>query len=101
MRLVIRLLQPLRRHVRVNLRRRQVRVAEEFLDAAEIGAGVEQVRRITVTQLVRRERGIETRGGQVFFQTPLQHVRHDGRGRPPFRQKNRRRPDGRCSRVVQ
>ena len=41
---VINLFQPLHRDVRVNLGRRKTRVAEEFLDAAQIGAGIQQVR---------------------------------------------------------
>src|SRR5262249_32335552 len=40
-------------HVGVALRRRQAAVAEELLDHAEIGAGVEQMRRERVAQRVR------------------------------------------------
>jgi len=50
MRRVVGFFQPLRRHVRVNLGRHQVRVAEEFLHAAQVRAGVEQVRGVAVTQ---------------------------------------------------
>jgi hypothetical protein len=40
--------------VRVDLRRREVRVPEQLLDGAEIGAAVEEVRREAVPQRVRR-----------------------------------------------
>ena len=53
MRGVVALLQSLRRYVRVHLRRRQVFVAEQFLDTANIGTGVEQVRGKTMSQRVR------------------------------------------------
>ena len=39
--------------VRVELRRREVRVAEHLLDAAQVGAALEQVRRVCVPQRVR------------------------------------------------
>ena len=47
MRRVISLLQPLRRHVRVDLRRDEMRVAEQFLHAPQIRARIQQVRRVT------------------------------------------------------
>src|SRR5271154_6657385 len=55
MRRIISLLQPLRRDMRVNLRRDEMRVAEQFLHAPQIRASVQQMRRVTVTQLVRRQ----------------------------------------------
>ena len=45
MRRVVSLLQPLRRDVRINLRRDEVRVAEQFLHAPQIRARVQQMRR--------------------------------------------------------
>ncbi len=53
-----------------------MRVTEEFLDAAEIGAGIEQVRGEAVPELVRREIRIEPGGGWAASQIPL------GRNRP-------------------
>jgi hypothetical protein len=46
---IIGLLQSLGRQVRVNLRRDEVGVAEQFLDAAQVGARVEQVSGVAVT----------------------------------------------------
>ena len=51
----------------IDLRGDEVRVAEQFLDAAQISAGVEQMRRVTVTQLVRREARIETGGCEMLL----------------------------------
>ena len=47
------LLEPLGRHVRVDLRRAEARVAEELLHRAQVRAAVEQVRRGGVPQGVR------------------------------------------------
>ena len=70
MRRVIDLFQPLGRDVRVNLGRDEVRMAEQFLHAPQIRARVQQMRRVTVPQLVRCQSRIETGDGQVLFQTP-------------------------------
>ena len=48
--------QPRLEHVRVDLRRRQIGVAEHHLDGAQVGAALEQVRRERVAQHVRAER---------------------------------------------
>src|SRR3990167_7997793 len=53
--LVIDLLQPLGRDVRVDLRRREARVAQQLLDAAQIGPAVKQMRREAVAQAVRAD----------------------------------------------
>ena len=42
---VVNLNQLLHRNVRVDLRRRQSRVPQQFLDVAQVGAAIEQVRR--------------------------------------------------------
>ena len=42
-------------HVRVNLRRRQIGVAQHHLDGPEIGAAFEQMRRERVPQHVRAQ----------------------------------------------
>ena len=55
MKRVVHLPQPRLEHVRVDLRRRQVGVAEHGLDRAQIGAALEQVRRKRVAQDVRTE----------------------------------------------
>ena len=71
MRSVVRLLQSLGCQMRVNLRRHQMRVAEQLLHAAQIGAGIQQMRGVTVPQFVRCERWIQTGCGQMFFQPHL------------------------------
>ena len=48
--------QPRLEHVRVDLRRRQIGVAEHHLDRAQIGAAFEQMRRERMAQDVRAER---------------------------------------------
>ena len=50
------LLQPLARHVGVDLRRRDVGVAEQQLHHAQVGAVVDQVGGEGVAQYVRRDR---------------------------------------------
>src|SRR5689334_8796090 len=47
--LVVDLPEACLQHVRVNLRRRQIRVAEHRLNGAEVGASLEKVRRKRVT----------------------------------------------------
>ena len=51
--------QPRLEHVRVDLRRRQVGVAEHHLNGAQVGAALEQVRRERMPQHVRAERRAE------------------------------------------
>jgi hypothetical protein len=53
----VRRLEPLDGHVRVDLRRRERGVAEQFLDHAKVGTTFEQVGRGAVTQPVRAEVG--------------------------------------------
>ena len=52
----------------IDLGGNKVGVAEEFLDAAEIGAGIEQVGGIAVTQLVRRELRVQTGQFEIALQ---------------------------------
>ena len=47
--------------VRVDLRRRQIRMAEHHLDRAQVGAALEQMRRERVAQHVRAELTREAR----------------------------------------
>src|SRR5947207_5767910 len=53
-------LEASRRHVRVDLRRREVLVTEELLDDAQVGAAVEQMRGERVPQRVRRHADRQT-----------------------------------------
>src|SRR5262245_39446086 len=54
-RLVIRLLEPRARDVRVDTRAREAAVAEQLLDRAQVGAGVGEVARERVAERVRRD----------------------------------------------
>src|SRR4051812_22536764 len=47
-------------HVRVDLRRRDIGVAEHFLYGAQVGASLQQVRGKRVTKGVRRDRLLDT-----------------------------------------
>jgi len=80
MRGVVGLLQPLGGDVGVNLRRNEMRVAKQFLHASQIRAGIQQVCRVAVPQLVRRQARIESGDGQILFQTPGQLNRLERRG---------------------
>ena len=53
MMLCMQFLQPLPRHVRVNLRRRNIRMSQQQLHHAQVGAVVDQVRREGMSQRVR------------------------------------------------
>ena len=64
MRFVVSPFQPLRCQMRVNLRRHQMRVAQQFLHAAQVRARIQQMRRVTVPQLVRRELRVQPRRSQ-------------------------------------
>ena len=55
MRLVVDLDQLLHRNVCINLRRRQARVAQQFLYVTQVCATVEQVRRERMSQRVRTD----------------------------------------------
>ena len=48
------ILQALARNMRVNLRRRNIRMTQHYLDAAEIRAALDKMRRKSVAQHVRR-----------------------------------------------
>ena len=56
----------------IDLRRDEMRVAEQFLHAPQIRTRVQQVRRVTVPQFVRGQAGIESGNGEILFQTPGQ-----------------------------
>ena len=55
MRAVIDLDHLFHRDLRVDLRRREPRVAEEFLNVAQVGAAVQQMRRERMPERVRRD----------------------------------------------
>src|SRR5688572_354690 len=65
---IVDLPQPGFEHMCVDLRRREVGVAEHGLDGAEVGAALEQVRRERVTQDVRAEMTAHTGGESVLLQ---------------------------------
>src|SRR5439155_8101683 len=72
--------QPARRHVRVDLRRPDVRVPEQRLHDAEVGAPGEEMRRERVAQRVRRDAAAEA-GGERATAYELPH--RLARERPP------------------
>ena len=89
MKLPVNFPQPAARDVRVNLRRPDVRVAEQFLDHAQIRAVFQKVRRNTVPQHVRRDVAFDTRAANaIFYPQPKCHRRER---RAALRQKNIRR----------
>ena len=70
-------LEPFCGQVGVDLGRDQVRVAEQLLDAAQVGARVKEVGRVTVPQLVRRQVRVQAGKGKVLLQAQLQLARGD------------------------
>ena len=54
--------------MRVNLRRAQALVAQQFLDAAQVGTVVKQMRRKAVTQRVRADARIQSGFNQVLVE---------------------------------
>ena len=75
--------------VRVNLRGADVRVAEQFLDHAQIRAVLQQMRRETVPQHVRRDVALNPGAADPIFDAQPQ--RHRRERRAALRQKNIRR----------
>src|SRR5579871_2077985 len=64
---IIRALQTLRGDMRVHLRGDQMRVAEQFLYAAQVGTGIQQMRGVTVPQFVRRERRVQPGSDEIIL----------------------------------
>ena len=60
MSLVVDLLHPSRRQMRVHLRRAEALVSQQFLHAAEIGTVVQQMRGKAVPKRVRADTGIKS-----------------------------------------
>jgi hypothetical protein len=54
--------------VGIDLRGAEAAVAKEFLDNAQVGAGVEEVRGVAVAEFVGGEVEGETGKGKVFFE---------------------------------
>ena len=81
---LVQLPQPLTRDVGVDRRRRDVRVAQQHLHRAQVGAVVQQVRRKGVSQRVGRQRRMdagrlrvfwESLGCRVLAMSPVEHDR--------------------------
>ena len=68
MRLMVYIDDPVPRDVRVHLCSSQIAMPEQFLDAAQVGSAVQQVRRKAVPQRMRTGRMNEASPGQVVFQ---------------------------------
>jgi len=70
MRRVVGLLQPLRCNMRINLCCDKMRVAEQFLHAPQICARIQQMCRVAVPELVRRQTRIKAGDDEKLFQPP-------------------------------
>ena len=83
---VVDLAQPRLEHVRVDLRRRQIGVAEHQLNRAQVGPPLEQVRGERMAQHVRAQRARQSRLLAVAFEdinnTPPRYRPPPG-GSPP------------------
>ena len=79
MRFLVRRLEIARADVRVDLRRDEAFVAEEFLHAADVGAAVEQMRGEAVAERVGRSPLVEAGFAEVFFQHPGHAARRQPR----------------------
>jgi hypothetical protein len=96
MRGIVGFFQALGRHVRVNLGRDEMRVAEQFLHASQIRAGVQQVRGVTVPQFVRRQGRVQAGNDQVLFQAARELQRIEQRGFFGLGKKTGNGPAGGC-----
>lgn len=92
------LLQPLLQNMGVYFGRRDVGVAKELLQGAQVGAAVEQVAREGMSQHVRAHTvGIEAGFGREFLQVLGKTLAGDmalraTRGKQPLRRDGRRKP---------
>jgi len=75
MRLIVGLLEPIGRHVGVNLCRREAGMPEEGLQAAEVRAVVEQMSGEAVTELMRTDGGGQTNLSEVFLHSTPDRMR--------------------------
>src|SRR5579871_6380127 len=76
--LVVVVLEAVGRHMGVNLCVRQAAMSQEFLDAADVGAAVEQMRGKAVPQTMRAGVRIDAGQSQVFCEQPA----HTAAGQP-------------------
>ena len=89
MKLPVDLPQPAAGDVRVNLRRADARVAEQFLNHPQVRAMLQQMRGETVPQHVRCDVAFHTRAADAVLD--MQPQRHGGERRAAPRQENIRR----------
>ena len=66
---MINIQKSLLRDVGVDLSCRKIAMAEQLLDAAEVGPGIQHMSSVAVPQLVRGQPRVETGGGQVFLES--------------------------------
>ena len=79
MRRVVGALEALGGQVGIDLGRDQVGVAKQLLHAAQVRTSVQQMGRVAMPQLVRRQVRVQTGDGEVFLQAQLQVPWRDGR----------------------
>ena len=85
------LLQSLDSNVRVNLRGRKTRVAEQRLHAPQIGAPIEHVRRKAMPKLVRADRNWDRRVPQIAFQDQPDRARGHSSAQLVYEERSRMR----------
>jgi hypothetical protein len=68
MRFGVHFFQPSDAHVRVNLSGRELSVSEEFLYQTQIGARIQEVRRVRMSKLVRSQIQRKSCECQISFQ---------------------------------
>ena len=86
--LVVGFFEALGGDVGVDLGRNEVGVAEKFLDAAEVGAGVEHMGGVAVAEFVGCEVRIEAGGGEMALKAELDEARIHGVGLVRVREEN-------------
>ena len=89
MKFPVNLPQPVAGDVRINLRRADVRVAEQLLDHAQVRAVLQQMRRKAVPQHVRRDVALHARAPDTIFYAQPKRDRCERRA--TFCEKNIRR----------
>ncbi len=77
MEFLVNLAQPIARDVRVNLRGADAGVTEQFLDHAQIRAMLQQVRRKTMPQHVRRDIAPHARAPDAIFDAQPERDRRE------------------------
>ena len=64
---IVHLLKPFGRQVCIDLRGDQVRVSEQFLHTPQVGAPIQQVCGVAMSQLMRAEMGVELSDLEIAF----------------------------------